>query len=294
MTATTPKTDYVHRNPRWARLRRFLRSDRGATWSAAVLFIAAWQLLTLIAPRVPSPIDVIQIMFIEMTGGDYGSIRRGEFWGHYGATLQRYGIGLAIGFVAGILVGALIGTSSLARALINDTVLVLLALPAFVWAFLTTMWFGIGWQAPVLTVAFAAFPFVAVNVAQGVRSIAPDLRHMSTAFGVTGWKRFRSLTLGGVMGYVFAGLRFAMIVSWNGVLLSEWFNGQNGVGFRTRFWFDANRYPGFLGWVISFIVFIVALDRLVLTRLQDRAFRWRAPVVETQRTPSQRTPSETR
>lgn len=256
-------------------IKRWLVSDRGATISAAVLFLVMWQLLTLFAPRVPTPWAVVKIMWIEVTGGDYGSVRKGEFWNHYAATLQRYAYGLAIGFTAGVLVGALIGASNIARALISDTVLVLLALPAFVWAFLTTMWFGIGWQAPVLTVAFTAFPFVAVNVAQGVRAITPDLRHMSTAFGVTPVKRFRHLILAGITGYVFAGLRFAMIVSWNGVLLSEWFNGQVGVGFRTRYWFDANRYPGFLGWVISFIIFVVALDRLVLTKLQARAFRWR-------------------
>ncbi|MDH4119602.1 MAG: ABC transporter permease subunit [Acidimicrobiia bacterium] len=267
----------VHRSPRWDRLRRWLLSDAGAASTAAFVFLVGWQLLTLIAPRVPGPVAVIEIMWIEVSAGDFGSVRRGEFWEHYGWTLLRYGAGLVIGFVAGLLVGALIGSSNFARALISDTVLVLLALPAFVWAFLTTMWFGIGWQAPVLTVAFTAFPFVAVNIAQGVRAITPDLKHMSTAFGVSRAKRFRHLIVAGVMGYLFAGLRFAMIVSWNGVLLSEWFNGQNGVGFRTRFWFDANRYPGFLGWVISFIVFIVVLDRLVLTKLQDRAFRWRNP-----------------
>ncbi len=262
------------------RTRRFLRSDRGATLTAGLVFLIGWQLLTVIAPRVPTPWEVTSIMWIEITAGDFGSVRRGEFWGHYAATLVRYGSGLAIGFTTGILVGSLIGISGFARALISDTVLVLLALPAFVWAFLTTMWFGIGWQAPVLTVAFTAFPFVAVNVAQGVRSITPDLKRMSAAFGVNRRKQFRHLILAAVMGYVFAGLRFAMIVSWNGVLLSEWFNGQNGVGFRTRFWFDANRYPGFLGWVVSFIVFIVALDRLVLTRLHDRAFRWRDPALD--------------
>jgi ABC-type nitrate/sulfonate/bicarbonate transport system permease component len=273
----TASSTYVHRSPRWAALRRFLMSDRGAAWTAFAAFLVLWQLLTFIATRVPGPVDVAQIMWIEMTGGDYGSVRRGEFWSHYAATLGRYALGLAMGFVVGVLVGALIGSSNFARALISDTVLVLLALPAFVWAFITTMWFGIGWQAPVLTVALTAFPFVAVNVAQGVRSITPDLRNMSSAFGVTRMKRFRHLTLAGIMGYVFAGMRFAMIVSWNGVLLSEWFNGQVGVGFRTRFWFDANRYPGFLGWVVSFIVFIVALDRFILTPLQDRAFRWRNP-----------------
>ncbi|HEX9925019.1 MAG TPA: nitrate ABC transporter permease, partial [Anaerolineae bacterium] len=44
---------------------------------------------------------------------------------------------------------------------------------------------------------------------------------------------------------------------------------------RTRFWYDANRYRGFVGWVVIFIIFIVLLDRLALTPLQQYAFRWR-------------------
>jgi NitT/TauT family transport system permease protein len=92
------------------------------------------------------------------------------------------------------------------------------------------------------------------------------------------WKQFRHLIMPAVAGYIFAGLRFAIIVGWNGILLSEWFSGQAGVGFRTRYWFDANRYRGFVGWVIVFIVFIVVVDRVVLNRLQARAFRWRDPI----------------
>jgi NitT/TauT family transport system permease protein len=137
------------------------------------------------------------------------------------------------------------------------------------------MWFGITWQAPVLTVAFTTFPFVAINVAQGVRAITPELKHMSTAFEVGRSKQFRHLIVPAVAGYIFAGLRFAIIVGWNGILLSEWFSGQAGVGFRTRYWFDANRYRGFVGWVIVFIVFIVVVDRVILNRLQKRAFHWR-------------------
>jgi ABC-type nitrate/sulfonate/bicarbonate transport system permease component len=277
MTAVRFQANVKHRSPRWDRLRRFIFSDRGAQITATIAFLVGWQLLTLIAPRVPGPIAVVGFLYIEMTGGSHGGVLRGQFWGHFAATLQRYAVGMFMGFVGGVLVGVLVGSSSLARALINDTVLVLLAMPVFVWAFLTTMWFGIGWQAPTLTVALSALPYVAINVAQGVRAITPDLRTMSTAFGVSRWKRFRHLTIAGIMGYVFAGLRFAMLISWNGVLLSEWFNGQNGVGFRTRYWFDANRYRGFVGWVVSFILFIVLLDRLVLNPLQERSFRWRNP-----------------
>jgi len=256
-------------------VRRWLTSPVGAQVTAAFVFIGAWQLLTLIAPRVPGPIEVAQFLFVEISGGSHGGIVRGQFFEHFAITLQRFSLGLLIGFTGGLLVGVLIGLSSLARALLNDTVLVLLTMPAFVWAFLTTMWFGITWQAPVLTVAFTTCPFVAINVAQGVRAITPELKHMSTAFEVGRWKQFRHLIVPAVAGYIFAGLRFAIIVGWNGILLSEWFSGQAGVGFRTRYWFDANRYRGFVGWVIVFIVFIVMVDRVILNRLQKRAFRWR-------------------
>jgi NitT/TauT family transport system permease protein len=255
--------------------RRWLTSPIGAQVTAAVVFIGAWQLLTLIAPRVPGPAEVANFLYVEITGGSHGGIVTGQFFEHFAVTLQRFSLGLLFGFVSGLLVGILIGSSTLARALLNDTVLVLLTMPAFVWAFLTTMWFGITWQAPVLTVAFASFPFVAINVAQGVRAIAPELKHMSTAFEVGRWRQFRHLIVPAVAGYIFAGLRFAIIIGWNGILLSEWFSGQAGVGFRTRYWFDANRYRGFVGWVIVFIVFIVLVDRVILNRLQARAFRWR-------------------
>jgi len=255
--------------------RRWMTSPIGAQVTAAVVFIGAWQLLTLIAPRVPGPVEVVNFLFVEITGGSHGGIVRGQFFEHFAITLQRFSLGLFLGFVSGLLVGILIGSSTLARALLNDTVLVLLTMPAFVWAFLTTMWFGITWQAPVLTVAFASFPFVAINVAQGVRAIAPELKHMSTAFEVGRSKQFRHLIVPAVAGYIFAGLRFDIIVGCNGILLSEWFSGQAGVGFRTRYWFDANRYRGFVGWVIVFIVFIVVVDRVILNRLQKRAFYWR-------------------
>lgn len=259
------------------RVRQFLTGPVGAQITAVVAALILWQLVTVFAPRVPTPLSVAQFLWTEISGGPHGGIVTGEFWEHFAYTLRYFSFGLVIGFSAGVLVGVAIGSSRIGQALLNDTVLVLLTLPAFVWAFLATMWFGISWRAPVIAVAFSSFPFVTINVAQGVRSITPELKDMSRAFSVSRWKRFRHLTLAAVTGYLFAGLRFAIIIGWNGILLWEWFSGQAGVGFRTRYWFDANRYRGFVGWVIVFIVFIVVLDRVVLNRLQARAFRWRDP-----------------
>jgi NitT/TauT family transport system permease protein len=265
-------------------LKQALVSNWGARIASYVCFLLIWQLLAIIESRVPGPVPVFGFIWTEVTGGPHGGVLRGQFFGHFLITLQRFGLGLVIAVISGAFLGILIGSLPFARALLNDTLLVFLALPAIIWAFLTTMWFGIGPKAPIFTTALTAAPFVAVNVAQGVRAITPDLHQMSTAYGVPLAKRLRHLILPAVTGYLFAGIRFAIIIGWNGVLLSEWFGAAEGVGWRTRFWYDANRYRGFVGWVILFIIFIVLLDRLVLTRLQRYAFRWRDAQVQASKT----------
>lgn len=257
------------------RVRRALFSDWGARILAVILFLLGWQLLSMVIPRVPGPWEVFVFILVEITEGRHGGVVPGQFWKHFFVTLQRFAIGLVMAVVGGAFLGVLIGSLPVARALLNDTLLVFLALPAIIWAFLTVMWFGIGPEAPIATTALSATPFIAVNVAQGVRAIGPDLHRMSTAYGVRFVRRVRHLVMPAVMGYVFAGIRFAVIIGWNGVLLAEWFGAAEGVGWRARIWYDANRYRGFVGWIVVFVVFILILDRLVLTPLQRRAFRWR-------------------
>ena len=252
-----------------------LTSAGAARVTSYAIGLIGWIILAEIKDRVPGPWKVLNFLWAELTGGSHGGVLRGEWVEHLIFTLQRFGIGLFIAFLAGLTLGILIGSSRYFHDLMNDTLLVLLALPAVIWAFLTVIWFGLGWEAPVWTVALSAAPFVAVNVSHGVRAITPELHLMSASFAVPWNKRIRHLVLPALTGHIFAGLRFAVIIGWNGVLLAEWFGSAEGVGWRTRYWYDANRYEGFVGWVAMFIIFIVLLDRFVLTPLQKHAFRWR-------------------
>jgi NitT/TauT family transport system permease protein len=256
-------------------VRRAVMSDTGARVANYLFLLLLWQLVALYEDRFPGPAEVFGFLWIEVTAGSHGGVVRGEFLEHFAATLPRFAVGIAISMALGIVSGVVIGGSRFAEALLKDTLLVLVALPAIIWAFLTQMWFGLGDDAVVITTFLSAFPFVAVNVVQGVQAIPRDLRRMSSAFGVSTYRRVRYLQVPAVTGYVFAGLRFAVIVGWNAVLLAEWFSASAGVGWRSRYWYDANRYKGFVGWVMIFILFIVLLDRFVLVRLQRRAFRWR-------------------
>jgi ABC-type nitrate/sulfonate/bicarbonate transport system permease component len=254
---------------------RFLRSHLFARIASYLFLLLLWQLVSMYEDRFPTPAETLGFLWIEVTGGQHGGVVRGQFLEQFAATLPRFTLGIAIAMLLGVVTGVVIGGSKLAEALLKDTLLVLVALPAIIWAFLTQMWLGLGDEAVVITTFLSAFPFVAVNVIQGIQAIPRDLRRMSGAYHVSPYRRLRHMQIPAVTGYLFAGFRFAVIIGWNAVLLGEWFSASDGVGWRSRYWYDANRYKGFVGWVILFIGFIVLLDRLVLVRLQRRAFRWR-------------------
>jgi len=252
------------------RIRDALLSNTGARITSYVFGLALWQLLGALYERVPGPVEVVQFLIEE--------IERGGVWDNFLLTAERFFAGLGIAFVAGVALGLAMGMWAFARALLKDTLTVGLAIPAIIWALLTALWFGFAWKAPVLTVALTAMPFIAVNVLQGVEATPRELLRMSKAFGVPVQRRIRQLVLPFVMDYVFTGLRFGIIVGWNGVLLSEWFASTEGVGWRTRYWYDANNFDGFVAWIVLFVGFIVIFDRAVLVPIQARVFRWRTTV----------------
>lgn len=247
--------------------RRRLTSDRAARIAALLSFFVFWLVVSALFSRVPGPVEVVVRLVEEFA--------RGEVFGNFASTLYRFGVGVALATVVGIIVGVMMGLSPLSRAFFESPVLVGLSIPAIIWSFLTVMWFGFGDLSPIVTTFLTSVPFVIINVAQGVRGVSRDLRVMSSTYKVPLSRRVRDLVLPAVTGYVAAGIRFAVIIGWNGVLLAEWFGGSGGVGYRARFWYDANRYGGFAAWVVLFVGFIVLLDRFVLDRAIRRAFRWR-------------------
>jgi len=250
--------------PQW---RQQLTSDRAARITFYVVAFLFWVVLAGLFERIPGPPSVVDRLIEEF--------RRGEVFGNFADTFYRFGIGVALSIVVGIVVGVLIGLSPMARAFLESPVMVALSIPAIMWAFLTVMWFGFGHMSPIVTTFLTAVPFMIVNVAQGVVGVSRDLRDMSASYGVPLGRRVRELILPAVMGYVMAGIRFVVIMGWNGVLLAEWFGGSGGAGYRARYWYDANQFAGFAAWVVLFVGVIVVLDQLVFERLSRRAFRWR-------------------
>ena len=262
---TAPVAD---RPTRWTRSAWFVNG------LAVLILLGIWQYFTSTNERVPGINEVVSFLATEIQGSAHGGAVSGEFWPPLWVSVQRYLAGLAIGLPLGTVLGLLIGASSKLRAVLNDTVLVLLVLPSVVWAFAASLWFGFGSTAPIVAVVLVAVPFMAFNLKLGISLIDPGLTEMSRSYKVPTSRRLAHLLIGGALPSAVTGVRLAFMASWNSLLIVEWFGATSGVGWRARFWYDAQRFEGFVAWILLFVVFITVFDWLVLRRWERRLGRW--------------------
>jgi NitT/TauT family transport system permease protein len=80
------------------------------------------------------------------------------------------------------------------------------------------------------------------------------------------------------MPFFFAAIRYAYAVGWKGLVITEVFASDQGMGWSIKFWYDAHRAHGVIGMALFFIIFAMALEKLVFDPLADRAFKWRPKI----------------
>jgi NitT/TauT family transport system permease protein len=236
-------------------------------WTASVLtLLAVWQLAVVFGHRVPSMADTFARLGSECGGG--------QLYTNLAVSMNRFLLGMVAALLVGAALGVAMGLSRIADYALTDLTMAGLAIPAVIWALLTTMWFGFGWLTPVTTVFLCGLPFVIVNIAKAVRAIPAETMLMARAFGVSRTEVLRNIIAPAVAGSTIAAVRFAIMSAWNGLLLAEWFGATSGVGWRARYWYDANQLDGFLAWVLLFIAFLVIANQ-ALGLLEGRVTRWR-------------------
>lgn len=259
------------RRPGWLRV---ARSRRLARVLSLVIFVVVWQLAIPVLPTLllPTPAEVAGFMWDEIRGD---TLAPQTVYQAFGISLERLVIGLAIAFAIGIPAGLLMGLSKKANWFAHDFVVVGLAMPSLVWALIAAMWFGYGTTAPIITVILAAVTFVAINIAEGVRNVPKDLIDMAAAYSVPRRDVIRHLIFPSLMPFFFGALRYSLANAWKGLVLAELFASTNGAGWMIKFWYDAHRAQGIIGYALFFIIFALVVERLVFGRLSARVFRWR-------------------
>jgi NitT/TauT family transport system permease protein len=234
-----------------------------------VVLLSAWQVAAYYLPfgTLPNPLEVGTEMWEIVASGALVS----DFF----ASVLKTAAGFAVAVLIGAPVGYLMGRFNYWKAFFHDGVTVAGTIPALTYAVLSLIIFGLSDLGPVLAVALVSTPYVAINVAEGIRGVDQSLVKMSEAFGRSPQQIRREVFIPTIVPYLFAAVRMSFAVAWKVEALTEVFGGTNGVGFQIRNEYQLFNITGVIAWMALFIVFMLIIERLVLRKLENRILAWR-------------------
>jgi ABC-type nitrate/sulfonate/bicarbonate transport system permease component len=242
-----------------ARLTSLLRGDAGARILAGVAIILIWE----IAVRLWAPAYVAKPTGIVLAIPKV--VANPAFWDAAGVTLSGVVQGLVIALVAGTIVGAAMGRIRVVEGLLQLYVNGFFAMPMIAILPLVTLWFGYTGDARLATVVFASFFSIALNVADGARSVPPEYVEVSRSFRGSAWSRLVDVILPSSVPYLLAGLRLAAGRALIGAIVAEFFAALPGLGyfilFHTRTFRHNEAFVAVAVLAIAGVLFEVALAR---------------------------------
>lgn len=262
--------------------RRVIKSPTTARILFPFAVLGVWYFIyyTIDSRIFPSPQQVLEFMWEEITltsGVRYSSVAE-NLYVQFAISIARLTIGFFIAMILGTVIGLAMGLSKAVDAFFHDWVMAVLAMPALVWALFLGLALGFTHLGPIIAVVLAGLPFVIINVREGVRNTPKELFDMARAFDVPQNKITRHVLLPSLMPFFFAALRYAYAIGWKGLVITEVFASDRGMGWTIKFWYDANRAHGVIGYALFFIIFALALEKLVFDPLAERAFKWRPKI----------------
>lgn len=147
------------------------------------------------------------------------------------ASLRRAITGLAVGGVAGIALGALLGSSAFARRAIGPLLNTFRQVPLLGWLPLIALWLGNGDASKLLLVALAAFYPTALNAEEGIRAAEKQFVEVGRLYGFTRWQIFEHVAWPAALPFIFTGIGQALAFTWIATIGTELMFGSGaGLG----------------------------------------------------------------
>lgn len=192
------------------------------------------------------------------------------------ATLRRMIEGWLLACMAGVLLGALIGTSAAARAWLQPMLEFVRPLPASAVMPLAISIFGLGGGMVLFVVAFGAMWPVLLATVHGFASVEPRLREVAAALQLPRRDFIRKIGLPSAMPDILAGMRLSMTVSLIVAVVGEMIASQAGLGqailMAARSFRSSELFAG-----IALLGLVGFGANALLAAAEQRLLRWQRP-----------------
>lgn len=237
-------------------------------WSSAGLFglILVWWLgsLALSPVALPSPLETLKALFRILVEGVALS--------YLLETAFRVLCGFLAALALGTLLGLAAGLSVPLRLAVGPVLSMMLAVPPIAWVVLSLLWFGLGGQAVIFTIAVALVPIVFLAVVQGMRTLDPALVEMAESFRLTLLVFLREVMLPHLLSYLLPAMVTAFGIAWKVAVMAELLGAHSGIGSglaTARSNLDtAESFAWILLAVVSFLVVQYGLIQPLYRRLE--------------------------
>ncbi len=210
----------------------------------------------------------------QIIGTLWDMIVTGSLWAPLGVSAEAFALGLAMSIVVGLPLGILLGRSNTLNAMFDPFITAFNATPRLVFLPLLMLWFGIGlWSKVAVVFLGALFPLL-INTYEGVRNADKLLINVVRSFGAGELDIARLVVVPNALPFIIVGLRLAIGRAVLGVVVSEFFGSQEGLGVVM-----VRAASGFKVDVVFAGLIVFAGLSLLMTALvkllEDRMSRWR-------------------
>ena len=202
-------------------------SSGGLGLALPVALALLWEALVwqgLVSGRLFPPPSRIAATLAELAEG-------GELLRHVVATSARVLTGFGLGVLAGTLLGALSGYSTLTRRLVDPTLQGLRAVPSIAWVPLFILWFGIFEASKVALIAVGVFFPVYLGIMGAILGIDRKIVEVGRVFRLTPWGLVRRILLPAILPSFVLALRGGLGLGWMFVVAAEFMGASEGLGY---------------------------------------------------------------
>lgn len=203
----------------------------------------------------------------------------GELWTHTWMTLWRVAVGFVIGALAGIVFGALSGSSQTIRRLLDPTLQALRAIPSIAWVPLFILWLGIFEASKVALIAVGVFFPVYLGIAGAILSVDRKLVEVGQVFRLSRAKLARRILLPAVLPEGVIALRSGLGLGFMFVVAAEFMGASEGLGYLLVDGQQMGKPDQILAAIIAFALLGKLADSLLVLATRPLV-RWQDTVRE--------------
>jgi ABC-type nitrate/sulfonate/bicarbonate transport system permease component len=238
----------------------------------AIGLLAVWQVMSdlrVISPVFfPPPTKALSELASRLADGTASSSIQ--------STCLRMLFGWICASLLGIVLGAAIGSSRVARDYLEPTLEFVRPLPASAIIPVAILFFGLTDQMSIAVIAFGAVWPVLLSSVYGFSSIQGRLQEVSAVLGLSRTEFLRKIAIPSAMPDILSGVRVSLAISLILAVVTEMQASLPGIGrdifMAQRSFRSADLYAGLI--LLGMIGFTI---NFALVAFEKRALRWRNP-----------------